>query len=150
MGEFRVNKKDIPVVSKTENGKSIYKMSRIMVATWFPITNYFRVPNDIFNLELCAGEIAVYSFLMRMENRVNYTCYPSYKVIGNALKMSKNTVAKYVKSLEDKGLIETEQTKVITAKGEKRNGTLMYRITPIKDAVQEYYRRQLANCGIKR
>lgn len=82
MGEFRVNKKDIPVVSKTENGKSIYKMSRIMVATWFPITNYFRVPNDIFNLELCAGEIAVYSFLMRMENRVNYTCYPSYKVIG--------------------------------------------------------------------
>ena len=54
------------------------------------------LPNEIFNMDLTAGEIALYAFLMRMEDRKSYTCYPSFKTIGNALQMSKNTVMKYV------------------------------------------------------
>ena len=77
------------------------------------VGNFFPLPNEIFNMDLCAGEIALYSYLMRMEDRETYSCYPSFKTIGNALKMSRNTVMKYVHSLEEKGLITTEHTSVI-------------------------------------
>lgn len=36
--------------------------------------------------------------------------YPSYRTIGDAVGMSRNTVCKYVRSLEEKGLIRTERT----------------------------------------
>ena len=38
--------------------------------------NYFILPNEIFNMDLTAGEIALYAFLMRMEDRKTFTCYP--------------------------------------------------------------------------
>ena len=81
--------------------------------------NYFPMPNEIFSLGLNHGEIAVYTYLMSCEDRKTYQCYPSYNTIGNALKMSKNTVMKYVKSLEDKCLIITEHTTVTLKSGQK-------------------------------
>ena len=112
--------------------------------------NYFKLPNEIFNMDLSAGEIALYAFLMRMEDRETYTCYPSYKTIGKALRMSKNTVMKYVRQLEEKELIETERTLVENRKGALRNGNLMYKILPIKQAVDAFHRRQLYNYGRKK
>ena len=105
--------------------------------------NYFPMPNEIFCLGLNSGEIAVYSYLMSCENRETYQCYPSYNTIGNALKMSKKTVMKYVKSLEDKCLITTEHTTVTLKSGQKQNGNLRYTIRPIKEAREEFYRRQM-------
>ena len=99
-------------------------------------------------MDLCAGEIALYSYLMRMEDRETYSCYPSFKTIGNALKMSRNTVMKYVHSLEEKGLITTEHTSVITQAGIKRNGNLKYQILPINSAVDEFHQKQILNGGI--
>ena len=46
--------------------------------------NFFSLPNEIFNIDLCAGEIALYSYLMRMEDRKTFTCYPSFRTIGKA------------------------------------------------------------------
>ena len=110
--------------------------------------NYFMLPNEIFNMDLTAGEIALYAFLMRMEDRKTYTCYPAFKTIGEALKMgSKNTVMKYVRMLEEKELIKTEHTIVEHHDGSLRNGNLMYRILPIKQAVDSFHRRQLYNYG---
>lgn len=150
MGEFDIDGKHAPVWRKIkDNGKTMVYIGRFIAASWTPFTNYFRMPNDIFNLDLSVGEISVYAFLMRMENRVAYTCFPSYKTIGKALKMSKNTVAKYVHSLEDKKLIELEPTSATDKNGRKRNGNLQYKILPINVAVQEYYNRQLANLGLK-
>ena len=105
--------------------------------------NYFPMPNEIFCLGLNSGEIAVYSYLMSCENRETYQCYPSYNTIGNALKMSKKTVMKYVKSLEDKCLITTEHTTVTLKSGQKQNGNLRYTIRPLKEAREEFYRRQM-------
>ena len=34
-----------------------------------PIKNYFPLPNEIFLLDLTPGELAVYSYLMRCEDR---------------------------------------------------------------------------------
>ena len=149
IAEMRINGKptEPEIIQVTE-----YELScrcKMVTATILSITNYFRLPNDIFNLDLSVGEIAVYAFILRMENRRTYTCFPSYKTIGRALKMSKNTVAKYVHSLADKRLIELEQTSVIDKNGKKRNGNLNYKVLPISVAVQDFYERQLANSGLK-
>ena len=42
------------------------------------VGNFFPLPNEIFNMDLCAGEIALYSYLMRMEDRKTYSCYTSF------------------------------------------------------------------------
>ena len=148
IAEMRINGKptEPKIIKETADGLT-WKETMVM-ATILTTTNYFRLPNDIFNLDLCAGEIAVYAFILRMENRRTYTCFPSYKTIGRALNMSKNTVAKYVHSLEDKCLIEAEPTTVITKNGKKRNGNFQYKVLPISVAVQEFYERQLENNGL--
>ena len=105
--------------------------------------HYFTLPNEIFCIGLSSGEIAVYSYLLRCENRKTYQCYPSYRTIGQALKMSQNTVRKYVQSLEDKHLISTERTEVITKDGRKHNGTLLYTIRPIREAIDYFHSEQL-------
>lgn len=107
------------------------------------IKNYFPLPNEIFCLNLSSGEIAVYAYLLYRENRKTFQCHPSFRSIGDALKMSRNTVSKYVKSLEAKQLIRTEPTKIRTASGMKRNGNLLYTILPIEQAKKLYFEQQL-------
>ncbi len=107
------------------------------------IKNYFPLPNEIFCLNLSCGEIAVYAYLLHRENRKTFQCHPSFRSIGDALKMSRNTVSKYVKSLEAKQLIRTEPTKIRTSSGMKRNGNLLYTILPIEQAKKLYFEQQL-------
>ena len=63
------------------------------------IKKSFLLPNEIFTLGLCPGEIAVYAFLLSCEDRDTYQCYPSYKTIAAAISMSKGTVKKICGSL---------------------------------------------------
>ena len=107
------------------------------------LKNTFPFPNDIFMLGLCPGELAVYAYLRRCENRKTHQCWPSYKTIGRAVGMSENTVAKYIGSLEHKGLIRTEPTIVTTKAGKKRNGNLMYTILPIQEVIDRFMQRKL-------
>ena len=107
------------------------------------VKHYFPLPNEIFCLDLSAGEIAVYAYLMYCEDRKTFQCHPSYKTIGNAVGLSKNTVKKYIDGLVAKQLITTEPTAVITKKGQKHNGTLLYTIRPIQEAVEHRYQQQL-------
>lgn len=109
-----------------------------------PAKNYYPVPKVICQLGLSPGEIAVYSFLLFCEDRKIYQCYPSYRTIGEAVGMSRNTVCKYVRSLEEKGLIRTERTTVTLKDGRKRNGSLLYTLLPWRQAVEQFYQRQLA------
>ena len=104
---------------------------------------YFPLPNEIFEIGLCAGELAVYSYLMRCENRRTRQCWPSYKTIGKALHMSENTVRKYVYQLGEKELITMEPTTVTTMDGQHRNGNSRYTICPFRDALMAYHRRTL-------
>lgn len=109
-----------------------------------PIKNYFPLPNEIYSLGLSAGAIAVYGFLMHIENRQTYQCTASYRTIGHATGMSVNTVRKYVVELEERGLITTERTTVTTRDGRILNGCLRYTILPIQQVVEAYHQRQLA------
>lgn len=112
------------------------------------IRNYFPLPNEIFMLGLCAGEISVYSYLLCLENRKTFQCWPSYKTIGKAVGMSQNTVRKYVMALEEKGLIMTEPTSIRTKDGRKRNGSLLYTICLIQEALDLFYERRMAQAEL--
>ena len=108
-----------------------------------PNKNYFKVPNEVFHIGLSYPEISIYCYLLSIEDRETYQCYPSYKTIGKALGMSENNVSKYVRSLEEKGLIRTEPTMVRSKDGRPLNGNLLYTIRPIQAAIELFYERQL-------
>lgn len=112
------------------------------------IKNYFPLPNEIFCLGLSAGEIAVYAYLMYCEDRKTFQCHPSYRTIGKAVGLSRNTVKKYVSTLEERRLILTEPTAVYTKDGRKRNGSLLYTIRPIEEAKEYYYERQMEQAAL--
>ncbi|WP_050619535.1 helix-turn-helix domain-containing protein [Intestinimonas massiliensis (ex Afouda et al. 2020)] len=105
--------------------------------------NGFFLPNEIFLWGLNAGGLAVYSFLRRCENRKTHQCWPSCKTIGKAVNMSGNTVRKYIRQLEERGIITTEPTEVTTKTGEKRNGNLRFTLRPIQEMIDEHYARQM-------
>ena len=107
-----------------------------------PVKNYFPLPNEIYQLGLSHGAIAVYGYLLRIEDRRTYQCHPSYATIGKAVGMSNNTVRKYVAGLEEKGLIHTEPSTITTKDGRVRNGSLIYNIRPIQEALEQNYQRQ--------
>mgnify|MGYP000950443562 FL=1 len=114
----------------------------------YGIGNYFSLPNEIFLLGLNAGELAVYSYLKRCEDRKTHQCWPSYRTIGQAVRMSENTVRKYTLCLEERGLISTEPTEITTRAGQKRNGNLLYTLRPIQEVIDEHYDRQLEQLEI--
>ena len=72
----------------------------------------------------------------------------SYRTIGRAVRMSVNTVRKYVCELEERQLISTENTTVTTRNGLKRNGNLLYTIRPIQLALDRFYEQQLMQMDV--
>ena len=108
-----------------------------------PIKNYFPVPNEIFSLGLSSDAISIYGYLLSREDRKTYECLVSYRMISEAIGKSVTTVRKYVMELEERSLIRTERTNVVTKEGRKRNGRLLYHILPIQMAIDQLHERQL-------
>ena len=119
-------------------------MMRSMYAKRDVTKYYFTLPNQTFDLGLHYIEVAIYAYLLRIENRKTFECVTSYPKIARKLGLSVNTVAKYVAALEEHGLIRTERTEIVTKEGLKRNGCLKYTILPIQNAIDLYHERQLA------
>lgn len=71
---------------------------------WEHVRNCFPVPNEVFQLGLSANEIAVYAYLLRCADRRTGQCHPSMQTIAETLRLARNTVAKYIRSLEEQGL----------------------------------------------
>ncbi len=113
------------------------------------VKNYFPLPNEIFCLNLSAGDIAVYAYLMYCEDRKTFQCHPSFSTIGEAVGMSNNTVKKYVRGLEQKGLITTEHTKIKTRDSRVHNGSLLYTLKPIEPIEERYFQKVLAEQASK-
>lgn len=90
------------------------------------------------------GELSVYAYIIFCEDRETHQCWPSIGRICQHTGMSANTVAKYIRQLEEKRLIDTEPTKVKTKAGLVRNGNLLYTIRPIQEAVNYKLEQDLA------
>ena len=97
--------------------------------------DYFLLPNEIFSLDLTAGEIAVYAYLLYIEDRKTYQCHASYTTIGHAMHRGKKTVMGYVNGLVEKRLVSVEPTLVYPPGEKPRNGSLLYTIRPIQEAI---------------
>lgn len=111
--------------------------------------NRFSIPNEVMILKLSSKALAIYTYLLYCCDRKTYKCYPSYATIGENLQMSRGTVMKYVRELEDKLLISTEPTTITTKTGEVGNGNLMYTIEPIYKAMDNFYQEQLRDATEK-
>ena len=108
-----------------------------------PLGHYFLLPNEIITLGLSPGELSLYAYLIFCEDRKTHQCWPSIGRISQYTGMSANTVVKNIRQLEDKRLINVEPTKVRTKTGEVRNGTLLFTIRPIQEAVNYKLERDL-------
>ena len=108
-----------------------------------PLGHYFLLPNEIITLGLSPGELSLYAYLIFCEDRKTHQCWPSIGRISQHTGMSANTIAKYIRQLEEKRLIDVEPTKVRTKSGEVRNGTLLFTIRPIQEAVNYHLKWDL-------
>lgn len=106
------------------------------------IKNYFLLPNEMFRLELRPGAIATYACLLRFENRESCRCFPKQQTIADCIGAGKDAVAEYVRELCERRLIETEPTSVRNHLGSYRNGTLLYFIRPIQEAIDYQWQLQ--------
>ena len=104
---------------------------------------YFPLPDATFEIGLCAGELAVYVYLMRCENRTTHQCRSSCRTSGAPLRMSENTAHKYVCRLGEKEHVTVEPITAITRDGQKRNGNSRYTICHFRDARAAYHRQKL-------
>ena len=107
---------------------------------WEHVKNCFPVPNILLDMDLPASAVAVYLYLLRSADRKTDQCHPSEATIAKRLHLSRNTVAKYVRLLEERGLIITEHTKIITKNG--INGNLLYTIIPLQKVMEQHHEQQ--------
>ena len=109
---------------------------------WEHVKNCFPVPNILLDMDLPASAVTVYLYLLRSADRKTNQCHPSEATIAKRLHLSRNTVAKYVRLLEERGLIITEHTKIITKNGIKKNGNLLYTMIPLQKVMEQHYEQQ--------
>ena len=110
---------------------------------------FFEMPSAVFQMDLTTDELATYAYLRCRKNNRTHKCWPSYKTIGETIGRSRKSVAKYVSSLEEKGLIKTETTEMITKGGVPLNGNLMYTILPIRPVVEQFNRRLIRRAEVE-
>ena len=110
---------------------------------WERAKNCFPVPNELLQLNLPAGAVAVYIYLLCHADRRTNRCHPSEASMAKVLHLSRNTVAKHVRLLEEYGLIITERTQVQMKNGIRKNGNLRYTRVPMHDCVEHRNQRPL-------
>lgn len=106
--------------------------------------NYFIMDNNIFSLKLKPGEFVVYVYLQRRANIKTGQCWLSYQTIAHETNMSKNSVARHVAALEERGLVMTERTFWSDQSGNNMNGYLLFTLLPLSEVMEADYQRQLA------
>ena len=80
---------------------------------------FFRLPNDVFRIQLDAYEFKLYAYLVCRAG-ARGECWPSIPTMSEQLGMSKTTVQKKLKELEDRGFIEIENKSGLSKNGKPR------------------------------
>lgn len=96
---------------------------------WERAKNCFPVPNELLQLNLPAGAVAVYIYLLCHADHRTNRCHPSEATMAKVLHLSRNTVAKHVRLLEEYELIITGRTQVQMKNGirKKRKPAVYHR-----------------------
>jgi predicted transcriptional regulator len=91
---------------------------------------FFQAPNDIFDIGLGKFELLVYLYLARCANN-NEKAYPSLNTIADKTSISRSSVQKAIKGLEEKKLIVKKKHK--TDYNRYYNNTYMVEANLTKD-----------------
>ena len=67
---------------------------------------YFKVSNHVFDLNLTPIEFYVLCCLLKCRNSVTGKCFPIYNKIAKECHIARNSVAKAVKSLQEKQILK--------------------------------------------
>ena len=110
---------------------------------WERAKNCFPVPNELLQLNLPAGAVAVYIYLLCHADRRTNQCHPSEATMAKVLHLSRNTVAKHMRLLEEHGLIITEWTQIQRKNGIRKNGNLRCTVVPMHEVLEQCYQRQM-------
>ena len=110
---------------------------------WEHVRNCFPMPNELFLFDLSANALAVYVYLLYRADRRTGQCYPGMPTMAMALHLSRSTVLRCIKALEECDLIVTEHTDIVSKHGIKRNGNLRYTIVPMQQVMSERQERSL-------
>lgn len=62
---------------------------------------------------------------------------------AKVLHLSRNTVAKHMRLLEEHGLIITEWTQIQMKNGIRKNGNLRCTVVPMHEVLEQCYQRQM-------
>lgn len=82
-------------------------------------TNWFKCPNEVFELGLSPKEMVVYLYIIRCENNSS-AAYPSYATIAEKCGISRRSAVNAINDLEEKGLL----VKTVRRKGELNQSNL--------------------------
>ena len=93
-----------------------------------PNKNYFMVPNEVFHIGLSHPKISIYCYLLSIEDRETYQCWPSYKTISIACGISRNAAIQAIDALIQKRLIDKLPTTRRNVQGRTRTGNNEYLI----------------------
>ncbi len=63
--------------------------------------------------------------------------------MAKVLHLSRNTVTKHMRLLEEHGLIITEWTQIQMKNGIRKNGNLRCTIVPVHEVLEQCYQRQM-------
>ena len=110
---------------------------------WEHVRSCFPMPNELFLFDLSANALAVYVYLLYRADRRTGQCYPGMPTMARALHLSRSTVLRCIKALEECDLIVTEHTDIVSKHGIKRNGNLRYTIVPMQQVMSERQERSL-------
>ena len=110
---------------------------------WEHVRSCFPMPNELFLFDLSANALAVHVYLLYRADRRTGQCYPGMPTMARALHLSRSTMLRCIKALEECGLIVTEHTDIVSKRGIKRNGNLRYTIVPMQQVMSERQERSL-------
>lgn len=110
------------------------------------MTNFFMVPNEVFDLNLKPQQFAVLCYILKCCDESN-TCYPSIHTIAEACAISDNTVRESIKFLCKRKIITKSGGFTVGKYGKIQSSSYLFSINPNfydagfgRDNLVEYYK----------
>ena len=112
------------------------------------MTNFFIVPNEVFDLNLKPQQFAVLCYILKCCDESN-TCYPSIHTIAEACAISDNTVRESIKFLCKRKIITKSGGFTVGKYGKIQSSSYLFSINPNfydegfgRDNLVEYYKNE--------
>jgi predicted transcriptional regulator len=93
------------------------------------MTNFFMIPNEVFDLQLKPTQFAVLCYIMRCCDKSN-TCYPSMRKIAESCSISETTARKTIYELCERNIISKAGGFAIGKFGKIQSAPYVYSVNP--------------------